>query len=151
MKNKLLKGLSLLPIIIGLVLVNIPTNKQVNKVDNKKFTFYLNDTESDVAPSKDSGYVFEKAECKTESGNNSDVVISWDNDTWSANVSNIKSKGVKCSIYFTKNGIAKGTPFTITLDGQGTDNQEITEKYQEGAYSEGGLADPCCPFPVPLR
>ena len=99
------KVLLLIIFIIGLAFIIKDKGsfiKKDNNVNSKQFSFYLNGDKYDNAPIKDSGYKFEKAICKNEDGTDSDIVISWNNDTWNVNVSNIKMKGTKCDLYFVK-------------------------------------------------
>ncbi len=135
MKNKMNYAYVLL-IVIGLVVFNILTtnNKTTNTVNLKKYSFYIDDVESESVPTKGSGYIFNKYECTNN------AVVSWDNNTWSANVSNIVLKDVSCKLYFIKESevIDADKIYTITLNYQ-NDNQDkvnIYEKYKNGWYSD---------------
>ena len=54
---------------------------------------YQGDEKTDSIPAKNSGWIFDKAECTN------DATASWDNDEWGLNVRNISGK-TKCTLYF---------------------------------------------------
>lgn len=76
---------------------------QVSNIDNNlnDIAFYLQTEEGseeydsvDTIPSKDDGYVFKEAVCNDSS------VVSFNNNSWSLNVSNMESGRVRCKLYF---------------------------------------------------
>lgn len=90
--------------VMGIIMFVRPKEKilEENEINNhKSIAVYIEQEDktyqaSDVLPTKDSGYVFNKS--KSACSNN--ATLSWDKETWSLKLSNLESNNTSCYLYF---------------------------------------------------
>ena len=121
-------------ILIGIILINIflvcniQKEKDLNKIKNNEnieLAIYINEEETNIIPSKDSGYYYDREKSSCTNG----AYINWDSISWSPVVQNMNEYKTRCELHFTTTyteGILNGTdpvledpliPVTIEADG----------------------------------
>lgn len=106
MKKKILYiSISILIVLVSANTINKKYIKENNKeVNNKSLAVYIeNDNgefnKTNSIPLKDSGYTLNTSKSVCEGNTN----LSWNNDVWGLELSNIDRENTKCYLYFDKN------------------------------------------------
>ncbi|MBE6154042.1 MAG: hypothetical protein E7163_00485 [Firmicutes bacterium] len=117
MKNIKIYSIIILIIMTSIVIIKTQASKTINldsssisEYNNKEVAIYQeNDSGSydlvSTLPSKSNGYIINKS--KTVCSNK--AKIRWDNNTWSATISNFSVQNTKCYLYFDKTSTPKIT------------------------------------------
>ena len=128
-KNKILWCIFIISLIV-LFMSNYKTenlqNNFINSNENIELAIYINEEETNIIPSKDSGYYYDREKSSCTNG----AYINWDSISWSPVVQNMNEYKTRCELHFTTTyteGILNGTDpvlkdelVPITIEDNGT-------------------------------